>query len=503
MRFLSRLVLAFLCMTASVHGQTLLYEVTLPEVLEGAALEDGLASVGDINGDGHPDFSIIQDRVHVLLFSGVDGSLLLAISPEDVGLIEEAMSMGDTTGDGVPDIALRTGANVIGIDGASGTELYRVPAGSPPNAGSIYVGTESTMAGIGDANGDRIPDIAVSQQGAVLLLSGDDGSVLPEVETDVEVGLLAAVSDVDQRGVLDLFTLAPFDSFPTFRFYTTSTEVGDTLVTMDATWSWTAEPYIVASIGDLDADSVKEVAIGTVEKFASFGIVQVFDGATGEQLWFSTADEADPGNRESFLFGSTVDGDYDLGGDAQVDVVVGAADRFAFGEPAYQGRVFALNGGDGTVLYSLTSPHPQEEGFFGQQVLSPGDVNGDGAADIVVLARGEVREDGGTGRIYAFSGASEVANEPKDRPSATLSASVYPNPATSSTTLAYTLRRTTMVRADLVDALGRVRWRNRVGTQGAGSHRLSVPTERLPIGVYVLRLQTEDEQVVRRVTVAR
>ena len=50
-----------------------------------------------------------------------------------------------------------------------------------------------------------------------------------------------------------------------------------------------------------------------------------------------------------------------------------------------QGRIYVYSGRDGSLLHRIDNPEPQEEALFGLQIVeagAPGDVNGDGSADI-------------------------------------------------------------------------------------------------------------------------
>ena len=71
--------------------------------------------------------------------------------------------------------------------------------------------------------------------------------------------------------------------------------------------------------------------------------------------------------------------------------------RVCYGDPATapntpgngcnerQGRIYVYSGRDGALLHRIDNPEPQENALFGLQIVeagSPGDVNGDGSADI-------------------------------------------------------------------------------------------------------------------------
>ena len=78
---------------------------------------------------------------------------------------------------------------------------------------------------------------------------------------------------------------------------------------------------------------------------------------------------------------------------------------------------------------------------------------------------------------------------------------LMPNPATDQFTLVMDLRRSALVRAELLDALGR-----KVGDaqQLAGAHvRLSFPVNDLASGMYTLRVMVDGQQFQRKVTVSR
>ena len=76
----------------------------------------------------------------------------------------------------------------------------------------------------------------------------------------------------------------------------------------------------------------------------------------------------------------------------------------------------------------------------------------------------------------------------------------YPNPTTSTLTLAYELSTPSPVRIELIDLLGRV---VRVVEQGASGDRVELSTEGLGAGVYVARLTAGSVRESRTITVVR
>jgi hypothetical protein len=78
----------------------------------------------------------------------------------------------------------------------------------------------------------------------------------------------------------------------------------------------------------------------------------------------------------------------DVTGDAVADITVW--------DPTY-GQVFVFSGKDGTLLYPLNAPDPQERGDFGRWLTGLDDMNGDAVPDIVV-------KESTYGRVSVFSG---------------------------------------------------------------------------------------------------
>lgn len=97
----------------------------------------------------------------------------------------------------------------------------------------------------------------------------------------------------------------------------------------------------------------------------------------------------------------------DVDGDGLPDIVVGAPGILQGVNPlSSPGRTYVFSGASGELLYTLVAPSPQVDARFGSS-LAAADVDRDGRADVIVGAPDESPPgDPGEGRAYVFSGES-------------------------------------------------------------------------------------------------
>lgn len=111
------------------------------------------------------------------------------------------------------------------------------------------------------------------------------------------------------------------------------------------------------------------------------------------------------GDASGDRLGSAVSGVGDLDGDAVPDILVGVPNHAGLAGPN-AGRVYALSGADGAIVYVLDGDKLGDR--FGASVAGIDDVNEDGVADFLVGAdRADgTGGDGDAGRVYVFDGAT-------------------------------------------------------------------------------------------------
>ena len=226
-----------------------------PEPQTNAQFGRGISALADIDDDGIGDLAVgAPGADKVWLISGADQDVILTVTDPD-GLTEVSFGfsvegVGDVDGDGIEDVAvgapaLSGGVPIPGVNCLLEPEnpLCDVPYGrafvfsGSDGALILTLGTYRyrfgyALAGIGDVNGDDIPDIAagapflMESLGGVYVFSGADGSLLWEsIEPSPAWGgnqpmasfgmFLAATNDIDDDGRGDLLVGAPFHSYGT------------------------------------------------------------------------------------------------------------------------------------------------------------------------------------------------------------------------------------------------------------------------------------------------
>lgn len=149
------------------------------------------------------------------------------------------------------------------------------------------------------------------------------------------------------------------------------------------------------TIGDTNGDGVKEVLIANPRYngpgLPQLGRVYILDPVTHQFL--RTIDDPTPQANATFGFWSAA-----LGNTGEFAT---SADGQTVGPNTSEGEVFVFDGKTGSLLLTITDPDPQSKADFGGNVISPGDLNGDGFPDIVVTASKAM---GGAGMAYAIDG---------------------------------------------------------------------------------------------------
>lgn len=396
--------------------------VRLDTVTAGARRLHALAGVGDVNGDRRPDAAfLIEQRSEpggdapvraaelVLNEPGVrrvrlgerSSGVVRLEAPED-GVIAAVDGAGDVNGDGVGDVVVgvttvepadqSSAFLVFGSQDLRSRRLGEAGAAEVRIASEADMTIETSVAGLGDVNGDGRSDIAL----AGTPRTAGQGSrparafVVYGQSSPGEVRLAGA----DYPG----FEIEPPDA-DTRRAY-------------------------VARVGDVSGDGLSDVGVAFDGGRPVIDIV--FGGGSERRIALGSSPAAgvrvEPGS-ERF------DGAGDVNGDGRADIVVGRPNGFAPGTcegcgPDYNppGAAFVVLGG---AAGSVNLQSPGSRGFrmdgpndaaedIGVSVAGVGDANADGFDDVLVAGSGRalaylVRGARGLGTVDLARSSGRVA----------------------------------------------------------------------------------------------
>jgi hypothetical protein len=376
-------------------------------------------------------------------------------------------NIGDITGDNVPEYAAgapydTNGGNVRIVNGVTNAVLTTLAA--------LTVGERygQAIAGVGDINGDGVPDFAIGayrwnqSRGAVRVYSGANFSLIrTHSATAINAFFGSAVAggqDVDFDGVPDIVIGAPGNGTVVGYIEVYSGQTGALLRTINGPGASSRLGQAVLLVPDINNDNRAEIVAGawnwTVGGAAS-GSIFVYSGQNGTQLFtanggagfrlgFSLADAGDVnqdgvtdiiagipgastagansggarvfngsnlaiiynlyGQTANTFLGEAVAGGFYYNFDTYSDVAVGAALASGGTGLGSAGNVLFYSGRTGQLLATVQGA--VSAGFMGTSISSVGDVNGDGVTDYVFGSPGT--PNGGTASVYSGENLTEM-----------------------------------------------------------------------------------------------
>jgi hypothetical protein len=355
-------------------------------------------AIADLNGDGKPDLVVVQggNMFSVLLGNG-DATFQAPASYGTGGPSASSVAIADLNGDGKPDVVFAGSivgrAGVVGVLLGNGDGTFQTPLSYSTGAG----GANYSVA-IADLNGDGHPDVVVASEcltsgcsesrsgGVSVLLGNGDGTFQPPANYGSGGWEATSIAIADLNGdrypdlvvsnLCQLSANCPVEGAP-------PGEVSVLLGNGDGTFqapisyssggSWATSVAIGSLSGGGDPDLVA----------TNFFVPEDFMGVllgNGNGTFQTPVSYAES---PSALPNSVAIAD--VNGDGYLDVVVAnmcKVDNSKCGYPGYVGGVVVLLGnGDGT----FQNPINYSSGGSDALSVAIADVNGDGRPDLVAL----------------------------------------------------------------------------------------------------------------------
>jgi hypothetical protein len=315
-----------------------------------------------------------------------------------------ARNIGDVDGDGANDVVTSAPTKSIGGTQAGRVYVYSSRSGkllwTADGQPDDQVGTG--VEGAGDTNRDGIPDVVAGAPGAghAYIYAGKDGKVLRTFDAerrDDQFGRHASgAGDIDRDGFADVIVGAPGNDTggaDAGRAYVYSGKTGRAILTL--TGERPGDNFGATVAGWNDAKRTLLLVGASAAGPERHGRVYVYDTPGAKPKFIIEADET--GHALGAMFVSVL-GDVD--GDHFPDVYASDWSNAARGTST--GRLYVHSGKDGRRILTLTG-ETQGEGF-GIGPATAGDVDRDGRADLIV---GAWQYAGGAisgGRAALFSG---------------------------------------------------------------------------------------------------
>ena len=360
-----------------------------------------IANIGDLNNDGVTDIAVGANGDDGVIGDGAGLGAIHIMFMNSNGTVSDTIEINDTTANG-PDLNDFDlfGSSVANIGDLNGDGISDIAVGaygdsdSGSNRGTVHImfmnsnGTVSDTIEINDttANG---PDLSNDDNfGSSVANIGDLNN---DGVTDIAVGAVGDDAGGDTRGAIHIMFMNSNGTVSDTMEINSNTTNGLDLSNDDGFGS------SVANIGDLNNDGVTDIAVGAVGDDAggdTRGAIHIMfmnsNGTVSDTMEINSNTTNGPDLSNDDRFGSSVANIGDLNGDGISDIAVGAIFDDADGTNIGAIHIILLNS-NGTVSDTIeinsnttNGPDLNISDRFGSSVANIGDLNGDGVTDIAV-----------------------------------------------------------------------------------------------------------------------
>ncbi|MCK9426423.1 MAG: FG-GAP-like repeat-containing protein [Ignavibacteriaceae bacterium] len=500
--------LLFFC-TVETYTQDSLY---LVDTLTGTATNNKLwkaQGIGDFNGDSLADFIICYDKYVDLYFGNNQFKPQLAhrfsLPPKDNYFKGSAYGIGDVNGDGYTDLMIITGDTSYypiysyGEIILGGKELDTIPKFKyyPPYYWKMLMSDK--IYPLGDLNGDGYNDFALAEYynwsdglGKVYLFKGGITLVeTPWTELITTLGRgthffgssILGIGDYNDDGYDDFLVSVPTLSADSDKVYLYSGNK-DSLNKLPYK---TFGPYTFLS----DIKAAPNITYDNKPEFilAAGGKIYLYSGMDSVNTFYPT----------KLRFGLSIGTGGDINNDGFNDLLIGN-EQYLNSQSIMVGGIVGFWGGNNIdTLGNFLLEGYQKWSSFSHNLDIPGDINGDGYADVFVLAptyykSNDYNYDSTLGRlyIYSFTKITGINNKDITTPTDFILNQNYPNPFNPTTVISFQLSAESYVTLRVYNSLGQeivVIKNNEI--QSSGEQKITFDAEKynLSSGVYFLEMK--------------
>ena len=305
-------------------------------------------AAGDVDGDGEVEVIVGSMANDTYALDGSDGSVEWSLLNMD-GYSYKAISLGDLDSDMLPEVILVSSDKLLYVIDGDGSIITRRDIGLayPPR-----------VIGVGDTDVDGENELVVSNAYGVGCVESN-GVKIWERDLLLEKDVSPVLWDVNNDGILDVIAAASNGSIYAFD--------GSTGVVI---WGVSIDmrPKYTPVLGDIDGDRWMELIVYGSPSVGTGSKVYVLDSEDGDVVWIASIKDFVPS-------GEPMLGDFN--GDKKLDITLSAS------KEGGGSQIIIMDGSNGSVLGSIE---------IANVTTTPaiGDVDGDGALEIVVCTYGSI-----------------------------------------------------------------------------------------------------------------